>query len=210
MNNSAGKKVKAEMMGALEAHAKNNTGRTGKITSAKVKRYMMTNVDNVLRTLMDNKIYRKAVLDMLKKPKTSTGPLRLVTGMLTCKDTIVQWDSEGGRNVGGSGRVTGETIGVPGADGELSAEHTSLASQSTGQRIKDEVVFALAYDQVKLQKYLEWHSIPIPWKPAEGVLRLGRQEYGEGPRVFGQAPTIEATAGEDESEFELCSLSEAI
>ena len=207
LSRSTGDGVRVQMTKVLNAHAKQHTKRESKVTSAKVKRYMMSNIENKLERLMEDKRYKKDVEHMLKTRRPFRFPL-LVTGMLTCEDTTVQWGMENGRSVGGKAGATGDQIGAPGMDMTLAAENSNDAAQNTGAKIRDEVVFALAYDTVRVQRYLDWQE--IPWKfHVEKRVKPGQSIFGEGPNVF-SAGFNDNVDDEDTSDFFLCSSREAV
>ena len=207
LSRSTGDSVRVQMTKVLNAHAQKHTKREGKVTSAKVKRYMMSNIENKLERLMDDKRYKKDVEHMLKTRKLFQFPL-LVTGMLTCEDTTVQWEMENGHSIGGKVGATGDQIGAPGMDVTLAAEHSNDAAQGTGAKIRDEVVFALAYDTVRVKRYLDWQE--IPWKfNVEKKVKPGQPKLGEGPNVFSEGMN-DNIDDEDTSDFFLCTSSEAI
>lgn len=167
----------AQLSKLMNLHAAKSTGREGTVTSAEVTRYRMTNVNEKLHRLLDDERYRQAVMSMFNRGCKTPW---FVTGMLTCRDTTLESHTGHQIAAGGQASISGNSYGAPGASIEGGIEHHSNSPQSLVQIIKDEVVFALAYDNVKLENHWRWR---MGSPPSKQIKSAGKAK-GVGPPVF--------------------------
>ena len=132
--------------------------------AAIVTRYNMNNVEDKLEALMNNTTYKKQVLALLEKKEKDILPL--VTGMLTCKETRIGFDADRERAYEGQARipVSAATNTTSAVDPETQISLSSTERTRTAGTVKQEVIFALAYDEVKLEKYLQKRGFLGFWR----------------------------------------------
>ena len=166
----------------LDAHARKVSLKNVKVTAAVVVRYDMINVELKLNQLMRDPKYRRQAVSLLSKSEGK--PLPMVTGVMTCKETVVTLDKKAERGAGAGLRVpVGEAVGGPSlSDPEVSLEHLRNDGKAVESKIKEEVIFALAYDEVKLGAYMKrhrWWKFPQPQTRNTPVV-LGDKVFGDG------------------------------
>ena len=138
-----------------------------RIEAGTVTSYEMSNPGDTLKILMANKVYRTQVLekmDKLNEIKTRDKKVKIlpmVVGMLTCKNMRVDFGAENHREVGIQGHIPVGT--ASGTSSELDSEVEITQSKANANRlegkIRQEVIFALAYDEVRLERYLQKRSL---------------------------------------------------
>ena len=82
----------------MDGYARKVTSRNVKVTAAVIVRYDMINVGKKLNQHMGDREYRAQTLSLLRKSEGR--PLRLVTGVMTCKNTVVTLDKKAERGIG--------------------------------------------------------------------------------------------------------------
>lgn len=185
----------------LDAHARQRTAQNVKMTSAVVVRYNMINVERQLKRLMGDRQYRTQVLQLLSEKNGK--PLPMVTGLLTCKNTVVTLDKKAERGAGAGFRVpVGEAMGGPSlGDPEAKVEHLRNKGNTVESKIKKEVIFALAYDEVKLAEYVKrkrWYPSHRSQSKNPKVV-LGDKIPGEGFDIyFGANDDLEEDTDDDD------------
>ena len=179
--------ARARLSQLLRGYAFTKTSKDVMIKAAVVKRYDMTNIGQKLTRLMKDERYKKQVTDLLRETRGEKDEkLPFVTGMLTCGELQVEEDNEKGRGVGFQLKVpVGETVGVPDAvDPEVEVQHTSSSANKFGAKIKAEVIFALAYDEVKLQRYFIKKCLRGKTEVREPEVITGEKILGDGINLY--------------------------
>lgn len=179
--------AKARLSQLLRGYANRKTSKEVNIKAAVVKRYDMTNIGRKLTTLMGDERYKKQVTDLLHEIRgEKEESLPFVTGMLTCGELQVEEDNDRGGGVGFQVQVpVGEIVGVPDVvDPEVEVQHTSSSANKFRAKIKAEVIFALAYDEVKLQRYLVKKCLLRKTKTREPKVVTGKKILGEGINLY--------------------------
>ena len=151
--------TKARLTDLLEAHAESATSQNVEIKSAEVVRYEMINSGKRLIKLMENQGYKKQCLELLQQHPHKKLPM--VTGVMTCKNTKVKLDKTNDQGGGMQARIPiGEATGTSrAADIQGNVDHNRNDADKFEVLIEEEVIFACAYDEVKLQKFLERRCI---------------------------------------------------
>ena len=178
-------KVKLNLDHILYGHGLKNNSRNTKMTAAIATRYVMNNVENKFNTLMRDKKYRKQVLELFDGSEGK--PLALVTGVMTCEDMRVRSDRRAEHEVGADLRVpVGEAMGGPSlADPEAGFDYLKAYGNATESKIKVEVVFALAYDEILPNQYAKkkgWRKF-LPKKQEINPV-VGGKIPGTGPGLY--------------------------
>lgn len=129
-----------------------------------VTRYSMDNIQEKLDAFMNNKTYKKQVLELLERNKKEMLPM--VTGMLTCEKTYVGYETTRGRGAEAEVRlpVGAATNTTSTLDPQVETSHTRTNENRSGGTIKQEVIFALTYDEVILEGYLQRRGLLGFWK----------------------------------------------
>ena len=132
---------------------------------------------------------------------------------MTCKNTVVTLDKKAERGVGaGSVNPVGEALGGPSpGDPEATFEHMRNEGNAVESKIKEEVIFALAYDKVTLEAYMKrkrWFKFAQPQTKNTQVV-LGNKILGEGLDLyFGADDDLDEDVEDDDekggSQFTLC------
>ena len=169
--------AQAQLSKLMNFHAAKSTGREGTVTSAVVTRYRMTNVDQKLLRLLGDRRYREAVMSMFDRGCKTPW---FVTGMLTCRDTKLENNTKHQVAAGIQASTSGNLCGAPGASIEGGIQHHNNSPQSLVQMIKDEVVFALAYDKIKFENHWLWRMGSSP----SMQIKSASKAKGVGPPVF--------------------------
>ena len=186
----------------LDAHARKASSRNVQVTSAVVVRYDMINVERKLSQLMRDRNYRSQAVSLLSKNEGR--PLPMVTGVMTCKDTVVKLATKAESEIGvGMRAPIGEATGGSSlGDPEAKFKHQRNDTKAAESKIKDEVIFALAYDEVKLEAYMKrkcW--LPKFSKPQtkSNKVSLGAKIPGDGIDLyFGDNDEIEEDTDDDD------------
>jgi hypothetical protein len=185
--------VKGKFTSLLSAYASQSTSTEVAVDAGIVTRYEMINVPVLFDQLLENETYRRQAKALFNE-REGVG-LFLVTGVLTCKDLKVRardGDTKNGTLQTGLSSPAGEA-----SDDDLEMGISVERGNGSGflAVIKQEVVFALAYDEVRLDPPLiethwtwlqfRWVSIPI----RDPKLALGRSIRGRGIKLYlGEAP----------------------
>ena len=177
--------VKLNLDRVVSGHGRKDNSRNTKMTAAVVMRYVMINVEHKFERLMKDHRYRKQVQDLFDRSEGK--PLALVTGLMTCENMTARSDERAERGAGAGLRVpVGEAMGGPSlGDPEASIDHLKKDGNATGSKIKKEVVFALAYDEVLPNpdaKKKGWHKF-LPTKQEIDPV-LGDKIFGKGPDPY--------------------------
>ena len=173
----------------LRVYARQQTKRGLKIKAPVVVRYQMTNIGRKLIRLMADPRYKSLVEKLLREtPGKVNESLPLVTGMLTCRNLEVELDDskDGGTEIQGRlpvGKASGTTDAV---DPEVEIVHSKSKGNNVQEKIKDEVIFALAYDEAKLQRYFTKKKRFIFRKAEEGESQVvhGDKILGAGISLY--------------------------
>ena len=132
------------------------------ITAGTVTLYDMLNPGNTLKTLMTNSDYQaqllaKMIIQEKKRNKTTEFKvLPMVVGLLTCKGLEFGFEIENNRGTELQGKLpVGEATSTPNTlDPEIEFKRTDERSDHFEGKINEEVIFAVAYDEVRLASYL--------------------------------------------------------
>ena len=194
--------AKVRLSQLLRGYAFTKTSKDVMIKAAVVKRYDMTNIGQKLTRLMQDERYKKQVTDLLRKTRGEKDEsLPFVTGMLTCGELEVEEEIDKGRGVGFQLKVpVGETVGGPDAvDPEVEVQNTSSSANKFGAKIKAEVIFALAYDEVKLQRYFTKKCLGRKAEVREPEVVTGEKILGDGINLYfgSTAGNVCVTKGSD-------------
>ena len=208
--------AKLRLTQLLRGYAHQQTKRDVKIKAAVVMRYDMNNIGKKLIRLMADEKYKSQVVDLLlKTPGKVNESLPLVTGMLTCRDLEVEFDDQKDGGAEMQGRLpVGEALGTTDAvDPEVEFVHSGSKGNNVQAKIKDEVIFALAYDEAKLQRYFTKKNYCVFRKGEEGEPKvvLGDKILGDGINLyFGPSDDPVDDKDIDVSDDEEASLAEKV
>ncbi len=193
--------AKVRLTELLRGYAHQQTKRDVKIKAAVVMRYDMNGIGRKLIRLMADGRYKSQVVELLQNTHGKVNEsLPLVTGMLTCRDLEVEFDEQkdGGAEIQGRapvGKATGTTDAV---DPEVEYVHSKSKENNVQAKIKDEVVFALAYDEAKLQRWFTKKKKCLFRKAEEGEPKvvLGNKILGDGINLYFGPPDYPVDDGD--------------
>lgn len=179
----------AHLSQLLRTNAHQKTSKDLKIKAAVVMRYDMNNIGKKLIRLMADERYKSQVMDLLREtPGKVNESSPLVTGMLICRD--LEWESDDQKHGGAETQAripVGEGLGsTDTVDPEGEFSHSGSKGNNVQAKIKDEVIFALAYDEVKIQKYFAKKKKCIFRKAEEGESKvvLRNKILGDGINLY--------------------------
>lgn len=153
--------VRAKLTNLLGAAVSQRSKKDLQIVAGTVTRYDMSNPGDTLKVLMDNPTYHAQVMKKMGKLNENKTKemmfkiLPMVVGMLTCKDLTIGFEAEKDRGVDIQGKAPVGT--ATGTSNTLDSEVQITLSKGNANRlegkIRQEVIFALAYDEVRLERY---------------------------------------------------------
>ena len=149
-----------------------------------VLRYKMLQPGTKLQRLLEDDRYKEEVKNLFTDTlgKGKEGSLPLVTEMMTCAEMSAEVDEKSERGVDLQIQApAGEAAGVPDAiDPEVGFAHSDSRATKEKTKIKAEVIFALAYDEMIITRILKKKGmIPVLHKAVED----GEPEFALGDKI---------------------------
>ena len=157
MNSANNATLKARLQQLFSYSSESFVNQSLELT-AEIQRYTLTQNEWKFRKLLENDRFAREVTQLVRD---NGGKAYIVSGFMTCKESTWKRSSGDGSSHAGQAKFGGVDVNA------INVE----ASKGTEGEIKEELVFAIAYDVIGTEWYFEWNATYFPKVKSKVVLK---------------------------------------